>query len=119
MLWDACSSVFLGPQQFSITSLSSFLQHLGGCADLTSSGVQQFPHKLDMFPFLALGENICRHRRAFDPLKTCFVAGQALLDHAGLNSEAFVSDVLLAADPAARRASAKLLHSFTHRASVI
>ena len=26
-----------------------------------------------LFPFL--GENVCRHRRAFDPLETCLVAG--------------------------------------------
>ena len=31
--------------------------------------------ELDVTSFLALGENICRHRRAFDPLKTRLVAG--------------------------------------------
>ena len=37
-----------------------------------------------------LRENMCRHRRSLDPLEACLVAGQALLDHAELNSETFV-----------------------------
>ena len=43
-----------------------------------------------MSSFFALGENICRHRCAFNPLEARFVAGYALLEHAELNAEAFV-----------------------------
>ena len=39
--------------------------------------------------FLALGENIRRHRRSL-PYGACLVAGQTLLDHAELNSETCV-----------------------------
>ena len=44
-------------------------QHLGGSADLIPSSVQQLSQKLDVSSFLTLGENICRHRRVFDPLE--------------------------------------------------
>ena len=43
-----------------------------------------------MTSFLALSENIRRHRRSLLPSEACLVAGQALLDHAELNSETFV-----------------------------
>ena len=57
---------------------------------MISGSVQQPPQKLDVTSFFALVENICRHRRSLDPLEACLVAGQALLDHAELNSETFV-----------------------------
>ena len=58
--------------------------------DLVASSVQQLPQKLEMSSFLTLGEKICRHRCAFDPVEPRLVAELALLDHAELNSEAFV-----------------------------
>ena len=87
MSLGACSSVFLVPQYLSFTSLPSFLQH---GTNLISGSAQQLPQKLDVTSFFAFGENICRHRRSLDPLEACLVAGQALLDHAELNSETFV-----------------------------
>ena len=66
------------------------VQHLGGGTNLMSGSVQLHPQKLDMASFFAFGENICRHRRSLDPSEARLVAGQALLDHAELNSETFV-----------------------------
>ena len=117
--FNVCFSAFLMSQYFAFTSLSSFLQHLGGCSDLVASSVQQLTQKLDVSSFLSLGENICRHRCAFDPLEPRLVAEQALLIMLSSIPRRLSSDVLLAAEPAARRASASLLQSSTHRASAI
>ena len=77
----------LGVAATFVRELPSCLQHLGGGTNLMSGSVQHLPQKFDMTLFLAFGENICRHRRSFDPLEACLVTGQALLDHAELNSE--------------------------------
>ena len=37
--------------------------------------IEQLPQMLDVSSFVAFGENICRHRPAFDPLEARFVAG--------------------------------------------
>ena len=59
-----------------------------------------------------LVEDICRYRSAFDPLEPrlgCLIMLSSI-------PRRLFSDVLLAAEPAARRASARRLQSFTDRA---
>ena len=70
-----------------------------------------------MSSFLTLGENICRHRCAH--WKRISLRDKRCLIMPSSIPRRLSSDVLLAAEPAARRASARLLHSFKHRASVI
>ena len=65
----ACFSAFLMSQCLACAILSSVIQHLGGRTNLILGSLQQFLHKLDV---------------------STLVAGEALLDHAELNSEAFV-----------------------------
>ena len=56
-----------------------------------------------MTSFFALGENIRRHRRSFHPLEACHVAGQALFEHAELNSETFVLRRLARSGPCSEK----------------
>ena len=71
-----------------------------------------------MSSFFALGENICRHRCAFNPLEARSLRDGRCLIMLSSMPRRLSSDVLLAADPAATRASARLLQPLTHRASV-
>ena len=76
--------------QLSFTSLPSCLQRLRGRTNLIPSRLQKLPEKLDLTSFLTFGEEVHKHRRAFNPLEARFVTRKVLLDHTEFDSKTFV-----------------------------
>ena len=77
----------LGIAVIFVHELAVFIPTSGGGTNLI---VVQCAAASDVASFFAFGEDICWHRRSLNPLKTCFVAEQALLDHTKLKSKTFV-----------------------------